>query len=397
MKILIADKLSPTALAELEALGASLRNEPDLKAEELPAAIGDSEVLIVRSTKVSAEAIAAGAQLGLIVRAGAGVNTIDVAEASARGIHVANCPGKNKDAVAELTIGLLVAADRRIVDACTDLRAGAWKKKVYSKAPGLRGRTLGILGMGAIGQSVADIARSMGMEVIAWSRSLTPVKAQQFGVGFCDSPEAVASAADALTVHLAATPDTKGMLNQALLGHMKDGAILINTSRGNLHDTEALKWAIREKGLRVALDVYEPEPAATDPDFADTELASMITGTPHIGASTDQASEAIALEAAAVVRAYRDTGKPLHPVNARAKSGSGLSLAVRHYNKVGVLAGVLDRLRDSGVNIEEMENSIFAGGKAALCTLTLDHRPSEEVLKSIAAADHVISASLNEA
>ena len=397
MKILIADKLSPTALAELEALGATLRNEPDLKAEDLPAALGDSEVLIVRSTKVTAEAIAAAPQLGLIVRAGAGVNTIDVAEASARGIHVANCPGKNKDAVAELTIGLLVAADRRIVDACVDLRAGAWKKKLYGKAPGLRGRTLGILGMGAIGQSVAEIARSMGMTVVAWSRSLTPYKADQLGVGFCESPEAVAAEADAVSIHLAAAPETKGLINRDFLAHMREGAILINTSRGDLHDTEALKWAIREKGLRVALDVFADEPAANDPGFADTELAALITGTPHIGASTDQASEAIALEAAAVVRAYRDTGKPLHAVNARAKSESGLSLVVRHYNRVGVLAGVLDRLRDDGVNIEEMENSIFAGGKAALCTLTLDRRPSEAVLAGIGTAEHVIAVGLNEA
>ncbi|GAB4404248.1 MAG: hypothetical protein OHK0039_04370 [Bacteroidia bacterium] len=394
MKILLADKLSPTALAALHELGAEVRNEPQLQAADLPAALGDTEVLIVRSTKVTADTIAAGTQLGLIVRAGAGVNTIDVGAAAARGIHVANCPGKNKDAVAELTIGMLVAADRRLVAAATDLRAGRWRKKVYSKAPGLRGRTLGILGMGAIGQSVAAIAQSMGMEVVAWSRSLTPEAAEAQGIGYCATPLDVARQSYAVTVHLAATADTKGLIDRTFVEAMPDDAILINTSRGDLHDTEALRWAIREKRLRVALDVFENEPAGDEAEFADTDLAHALIGTPHIGASTDQASEAIALEAVAVVKAYRDTGKPLHTVNARAKSASGISLVVRHYNRVGVLAGVLDHLRDDGVNIEEMENSIFAGGKAALCTLTLDRAPSDNSLRAIADGEHIIQVQL---
>ena len=187
MKILIADKMSKSALSALEKLGHAVVSNPDLKAEDLPAAIGDAEVLIVRSTKVIAATIEAGKNLSLIIRAGAGVNTIDLAKASEFGIHVTNCPGKNTEAVAELAIGLLIAADRRIADATADLRGGKWRKKEYGKAAGLKGRTLGILGVGSIGKAVVRRALALEMNVIAWSRSLTAEKAKELGVGFCAS------------------------------------------------------------------------------------------------------------------------------------------------------------------------------------------------------------------
>ena len=167
MKILIADKMSKTALSDLEKLGHAVVSNPDLKAEDLPAAVGDAEVLIVRSTKVIAATLEAGKNLSLIIRAGAGVNTIDLAKASEFGIHVINCPGKNTEAVAELAIGLLIAADRRIADATADLRGGKWRKKEYGKAAGLKGRTLGILGLGSIGKAVVRRALALEMNVIA--------------------------------------------------------------------------------------------------------------------------------------------------------------------------------------------------------------------------------------
>ena len=146
MKILIADKLSPKANAALEKIGADITSSPNLKAEELSEAIGNANVLIVRSTKVFAETIEAGKSLELIIRAGAGVNNIDLEKASNSGVYVANCPGKNSDAVAELALGHIIACDRRIVDASIDLRSGNWKKKAYQNAAGLKGRTLGIIG-----------------------------------------------------------------------------------------------------------------------------------------------------------------------------------------------------------------------------------------------------------
>lgn len=390
MKVLIADKLAEEAISQLNALGAEVTFNPDLKAGDLPDKLGDSEILIVRSTRVTREAIEAAPSLALIIRAGAGVNTIDLECASSYGVHVANCPGKNTDAVAELAIGLLIAADRRIANASSDLRSGKWRKKEYGKARGLKGRTLGIIGVGSIGKAVAKRAQGLEMHVIAWSRSLTPEKAEELGIEYCDSPEKVAEKADAITFHLAAKPETEHFVNKEFLSHMKKGAILINTSRGEIVDTAALKEAINEKGLRVGLDVYENEPAAGDPGFEDTGLASLVAGTPHIGASTDQAAEAIATEVVNIVRAYRDTGTPLNVVNIQKQSPAIINLVVRHFNKVGVLAGVLDELRNANINIEEMQNIIFEGGHAASCTLKLDDKVSPELLDKIAKAENII-------
>ncbi len=174
MKILIADKLSPKAIAALEKIGADITSNPELEAEDLGGAIGNANVLIVRSTKVYAETIEAGKSLELIIRAGAGVNNIDLEKASSSGVYVANCPGKNSDAVAELALGHIIACDRRIVDASLDLRNGYWKKKAYQNAAGLKGRTMGIIGLGSIGGALAKLAKGLDMNASAWSRSLTP-------------------------------------------------------------------------------------------------------------------------------------------------------------------------------------------------------------------------------
>lgn len=394
MKLCIADRLSSNAVKALEALGAELELNADLTAEQLPEAIGDAEILIVRSTKVSGETIRAGRNLSLIIRAGAGVNTIDLETASSLGVQVANCPGKNADAVAELTIGLMIALDRRIVDNAVDLRNGAWNKKRYSKARGLKGRTLGILGCGAIGQKTAAVASAMGMEVAVWSRSLTQEKAAAAGMLFCSSPEELAERSDVISIHLALTAETRGMVNAAFLKHVRPGAYIINTSRGEVVNTADLQAAMLEKGLRVALDVYENEPGASDSRFDQIELAALITGTHHIGASTEQAADAIADEVVAIVDAYRTTGKPLHQVNARERSSAAYNLVVRHFNKVGVLAAVLDQLRSARINVEEMENSIFSTGKAALCTLKLDEKPDNDVIAAIAAMEEIIQVAL---
>lgn len=393
MKILIADKLSKTALSALAELGHDVVSNPDLKAEDLPAAIGDAEVLIVRSTKVLAATIEAAPRLSLIIRAGAGVNTIDLAKASECGVHVTNCPGKNGEAVAELAIGLLIAADRRIAGATADLRAGQWRKKEYGKAAGLKGRTLGVIGLGNIGKAVVRRALGLEMNVAAWSRSLTPETAKALGVEFCATPLEVAAKADAITFHVAAKPETKGMVNADFLAAVKPGAILVNAARGEIFDWDAVRAAIAAKNLRVAADVWPAEPAGGEAPFADTDLASaLVACTPHIGASTDQASEAIAQEAVRIVKVFAETGTPPNVVNIRKKSPAVANLVVRHYNKVGVIASVLVLLREAGINIEEMENLIFDGGLAACCTLKLDQRPDDTTVARIAAAENVISA-----
>ncbi|MFH1357977.1 MAG: NAD(P)-dependent oxidoreductase, partial [bacterium] len=275
MKILVADKMAKTSLEALENLGAQITFNPDLGADDLPSAIGDHEILIVRSTKVQAPTLDEATNLKVIIRAGAGTNTIDVDKAASKNIYVCNCPGTNSDAVAELAIGHLIAADRRIVFANTDMRDSKWRKKEYQNSRGLKGRTLGIIGVGAIGKSVIKRAKGLEMNVIAWSRSLTPEKAKELGVVFCQTPYEVASQADAISLHVAVKPETKHMVNEEFLGKMKDGAILVNCARGEVIDTVALKAAINSKGLRVGLDVFENEPTGGEDVFNDTELANM--------------------------------------------------------------------------------------------------------------------------
>jgi D-3-phosphoglycerate dehydrogenase / 2-oxoglutarate reductase len=383
MKVLIADKLSPQMEHALNDLGIELDIRPDLTADQLPDAIGEAHALVVRSTKVSADTVNAGHNLSLIVRAGAGVNTIDTVAASNRGIYVTNCPGMNSAAVAELAIGLIVACDRRIVDASTDLRAGQWRKKEYGKAHGLRGRTLGIVGVGMIGQAVALAARGLGMRVAAWSRSLDPARAAELELDYCESPLALAKCSDAVSIHLAASPETRGFVNREFLQAMREGAIFVNTSRGEVVDQDALLEALEQRSLRVGLDVFANEPSGGEATFTETALAKCITATPHIGASTEQAAEAIASDVVRIIRTFHQTGKPPKPLNMCLRSPATHSLVVRHYNRVGVLAGILDLLREEGINIEEMENTIFDGAKAACCTLHLDAAPSQEVLAKL--------------
>ena len=395
MKVLIADKLSEKAATALRDLGAAVTVNPDLGSDDLPGVINDTEVLVVRSTKVLAQTIEAAPSLSLIIRAGAGVNTIDLDKASSHGIHVANCPGKNTDAVAELAMGLLIACDRRIVDASNDLKNGKWRKKEYQKSNGLKTRTLGIVGFGSIGKALSERAKGMDMHVAAWSRSLTEDIAEELDIEYCATPEQLAQKSDAISVHLAANGDTHHFIDSNFLNSMKNEAIFVNTSRGQVVDTEALKKAISEKNLRVGIDVYENEPSGGNADFDDTEFAQMVTGTPHIGASTYQASEAIADEVVRVFKNYVETGKPFNAVNIRDKKSKN-NLVVRHYNRVGVLASVLDELRNEGINIEEMENTIFKGGEAASCTLLLDRAPSKDMVSGIKKMDNIIQVMLKE-
>jgi D-3-phosphoglycerate dehydrogenase len=271
--------------------------------------------------------------LKLIVRAGAGVNTIDVKAATARGIQVANCPGKNSIAVAELAFGLLLSLDRRIPDNVADLRAGKWNKKEYSKARGLYGATIGLLGTGSIAREVMTRAAAFGMPIVLWSRRFDGADramtageaksldledaARQVAIRLAPSPAEVAARSDVLSVHLALAPETKHLVNAAVLGRLKPGAFFINTARGEVVDPAALAAAVREKKLRVALDVFAQEPAAATGDFADPIVKEPgVIGTHHIGASTDQAQEAIAAEAVRIVKTFIETGRAPNAVNA---------------------------------------------------------------------------------
>jgi len=193
MRILIADKFEQSGRDGLQALGCEVTYEPDLKDDLLVQAISSNkpDVLVVRGTRVTEAMLEAG-PIKLVVRAGAGYNTIDVAAASRRGIYVSNCPGKNAIAVAELAFALILAVDRRIADNVIALRRGEWNKKGFSKARGLYGRTLGLIGLGQIGMEMIPRARALGMPVVAWSRSLNADRASALGIEFKESPVEVA-------------------------------------------------------------------------------------------------------------------------------------------------------------------------------------------------------------
>ena len=389
MKVLVADKFEQSGIDGLTAAGCEVLYQPDLKDESLVAAIRETaaDVLVVRSTAVTAPMLESGA-LSLVVRAGAGYNTIDVATASKRGIYVSNCPGKNAIAVAELAFALLLALDRRVPDNVAELRAGKWNKKEFSKARGVFGRTLGLLGYGNIGQEMAKRAHAFGMPIVVWSRRFASAKErvedQPVPMRLGASPQDVAARCDVLSVHLALSADTKGLVNAAVFDRLKPGSYFINTARGEVVDHAALERAIRDRDLRVGLDVFAAEPAGVTGDFTDA-IASLknVYGTHHIGASTDQAQEAIAAETVRIIAAYNSTGKVPNVVNLAKKTPASHMLVVRHRDRPGVLAHVFDRLRSGNINVQETENVIFEGAEAAVARINLDGAPSEAVLREM--------------
>jgi D-3-phosphoglycerate dehydrogenase len=390
MKVLVADKFEQSGLDGLKRTGCEVMYQPDLKDDALTQAIRDTaaDVLVVRSTAVSAPMLEAGA-LSLVVRAGAGYNTIDVATASRRGIYVSNCPGKNAVAVAELAFALLLAVDRRIPDNVADLRAGRWNKKEYSKARGVFGRTLGLLGFGNIGQEMARRAHAFGMPIVVWSRRFATGAADAEDTGgipvqIAATPQEVAERSDVLSVHLALTPDTRGMVNASILGRLKPGSIFINTARGEVVDYVALEKAVREQHIGVALDVFANEPKEAIGDFTDSIVALPgVYGTHHIGASTDQAQDAIAAETVRIIGCYKDTGKVPNVVNLAKKTPATHMLVVRHRDRPGVLAHVFEHLRAGELNVQETENVIFEGAQAAVARINLDAAPSDALLGKI--------------
>jgi len=389
MHVLIADKFEQSGREGLQAIGCEISFQPDLKDDALVAAITEQQpdVLVVRGTKVTEPMLAAG-PLKLIVRAGAGYNTIDVPAASRRGIYVSNCPGKNSIAVAELAFALILALDRRIADAVIALRAGQWNKKEFSKARGLFGRTLGLVGLGKIGQEMIPRARAFGMPVVAWSRSLTNEKAAELGVEKLETPLDVARAADIVSVHVALKPDTRMMIGSDFFKAMRDGAYFINTSRGETVDQAALVEAIHAKGIRAGLDVFAIEPTSAVAEFTDPIAGEpSVYGTHHIGASTDQAQEAIAAETVRIIQSFKETGQVPNVVNLAQRTPATHRLVVRHRDRPGVLAQVLDAIKAEQINVQEMENIVFEGAEAAVARINLDKAPSSAILDRLRAGN----------
>ena len=393
MRVLIADRLHATALDELASLPVEVEYAPDLTREALAERIEHVGILVVRSTEVTAEALAKARQLHLIVRAGAAYDNVDVKTASARGIYVAYTPGKNASAVAELVFGHLVSLDRRIPDAVASLRAGKWERAEFSKAEGLFGRTLGIAGFGSVGREVASRAKAFGMEVVAWSRSLSPAKAREAGVLHAKNLEDLASRSHALSLHLPLTERTRGIVNAAVLKALPERAMLINTARAGLVDHEALDAAIDARGLRVAIDVRPEEPREKTGVIAPLRQPSgggVLYATPHIAASTDQAQLAIAGETVRIIRAFLLQGEVPHAVNVASGTPAQFQLVLRMVDRVGTLANVLGVLKRHGLNVLHITNELFEGGAASCAKFKLASRPTEACLSEIRMFDEVL-------
>jgi D-3-phosphoglycerate dehydrogenase len=390
VKVLIADKFPEQYIDELKALDLDVECSPKLGENALPEAASDVDILVVRSTKVNAKTIADSKTLNLIIRAGAGVNNIDIPAANKKGVYVANCPGKNSVAVAELTIGLMIALDRRIPDNVSDFKNGKWNKAAYSKGEGIKGKTLGIIGVGNIGKEVAK--RALAFEMNVYGKDISRIE----GVPIKDLSEMdqLIPMCDVVTIHLPATKDTKGLFNKEMFEYMKPNSLLINTSRAEVIDEEAMLEAIEEKNIRVALDVFKNEPEQKTGEVSSKLMSNPnVYVTHHIGASTAQAQNAVAEETVKIVEHYVHSGIIDHWVNRAKITDAKYQLVVKHFDKPGVLASILDVIRSGDINIEEIENIIFEGGLAACCTMKLMSAATADMLKQMNENPDVLSVS----
>lgn len=396
LRILVADSLPQTAIGDLQARGHECVVDTSLSGADLAERILGFDILVVRSTKVPPKVFGSADRLALVIRAGAGTNTIATDSAAARGVLVANVPGRNSAAVAELTMGLLLAVDRRIPDNVADLRAGRWNKKAYGKAAGLLGSTLGIVGLGSIGLCVAERAASFGIRVQAVGKrreAYVEGRAADLGITMCASLPELLSTSDIVSLHVPAASDTRHLVDKSFLSHMRTGSILLNTSRGDVIDQAALLEALDAGSVRAGLDVYEDEPGSGTAEWT-SELAQHpdVVGTHHIGASTKQAQLATAAGVVEIVDAFTE-GVARNCVNLAPSRLGSVTLTVRHLDRPGVLARVLDLLSQARLNVEHMENRVFSGGEAAVASIDVDGSLPEGMLDQIGGVPNVLGVS----
>ena len=397
MHLLFADRLPEQTMVDLEARGHVCQMEPGLAADDLQARIAGFDVLVVRSTEVKRAVFDAADRLALVIRAGAGTNTIDTNAAATHGVLVCNVPGRNAAAVAELTMGLLLAIDRRIADNVVDLRSGRWDKERYTRADGLLGSTMGIIGLGSIGLAVAERAAAFGIRLQSVARTGRPAhvvaRADELAITMRDSIHELASSSDIVTLHVPSSENTRQLVDDAFLEVMRDGAILLNTSRGDIVDERALLAALDAGTIRAGLDVFPDEPgSARGPWDSALGRHPNVVATHHIGASTAQAQRAIAAGVTEIVDAFV-AGEARHCVNLEPSRLGSITLTVRHLDRVGVLAKVLDRLRTAGLNVEHMENRVFRGGHAAVASIDVAGQTSDGLLATLREIPDVLGVS----
>jgi D-3-phosphoglycerate dehydrogenase len=418
-RVLVSDTLSEAGLAILKnAPDIEVVYKPGLKEAELAQAIVDFDALVIRSgSKVTAKVIDAARRLKVIGRAGIGVDNVDVPAASKSGVVVMNTPTGNAVTTAEHALALLFSLARRVPQATASMRAGKWEKNKFQGRE-LAGKTLGVIGLGNIGRIVAERAKGLRMNVIAFDPVVSPERAAALGVELV-SLDQIWSRADAVTVHTPLTSETKALVNDETIGKMKKGVLLVNCARGGIYDEAALLRGLESGKLGgVALDVFVEEPPGQIPLIGRDDVVC----TPHLGASTEEAQERVALEIAEQVVQYLTSGTIVNAVNVPSVSrevaprlGPYVSLARRlgsflaQVQKVtprtievectgepaelgaaaitaSAVAGVLERFleasvnqvsaphlaKDRGIQLRELKTSAQPGGFGALVSVRIE-------------------------
>ena len=357
LKIVLAEKVSPATLAIFrKEAGWNVVTADQIAPGGLPAELADADALIVRSAvQADAALLASAPKLRIIGRAGVGVDNIDAAEATRRGIVVMNTPGANAVAVAELTLGLMISMSRNIPRANASMHAAKWDKKSLQGSE-LRGKTLGIIGCGRIGLEVARRAKAFGMELIGYDPFIAPVIARENGVTLVPIDE-IFSESDFLSLHVGLTPQTEGLINKHSIAIMKKGIRIVNCARGELIVDDALAEAIKSGHVAgAALDVFRKEPlvSAERPDSPYLALDNVLLS-PHIAGSTDEAQEAIGIQLANQVRDYLKLGVVQNAVNVA-------SLTEEEYAEVSPYIEMADRL---GQLLGHAAGAAYTGGNSA--------------------------------
>ena len=335
MRVLVTEKLSDAGI-DLLRRDFQVDVRPELAVDGLVEAIAPYDALVVRSqTQVTADVIAAGENLKVVARAGIGLDNVDVGAATRRGVMVVNAPQSNIVSAAEHTIALLLAQARNIPQANADLKAGRWERSAYEGIE-LQGKTLGVLGLGRVGALVAQRAAAFGMRIIAFDPYVPKERAKEMGVELMPTLEALLVQADLITIHLPRTPDTEGLIGERELGLVKEGARLVNTSRGGIVDEQALAKALEDGKLDgAALDVFETEPTTESPLFG----FEQVIVTPHLGASTSEAQDKAGTSVAEMVRLALSGEFVPYAVNVSA--GAEVSESIKPYLPLAQKLGAL--------------------------------------------------------
>lgn len=388
VRVLIADGFDSAAADALREAGCDVIHNPMLSSATLAAAIRDvqPEALVVRGMEVDAQAMAASPRLALIVCAASDAHGVDIDAASSAGIRVAHCPGRNAAAVAELAWGLIIACDRRIPDQVADLRAGRAGQSRHAEAMGLCGRTLGIVGLGQVGQEIARRGLAFGMHVVAWSRNITEDRCDALGIDHCSNLVNLAKLSDVVSVSVTGSDETRGLLGDKFFNALRPGTIVVNTSRGSVCDERALLQAVRTRGIRAGLDTFEGGASHASALAAEPG----VYGTHEVGEWTEQARLAIDAEVVRILRSWLADGRAPHCVNLADHTAAAGLLQVRHVNRPGVLARIFDTLGRANINVEEMDNQISAGGEAAIARVFVSPAPTAETVDAVRACPHVL-------